>query len=347
MRKFLIIPLLLISAGERIHTVKKGDTLWDIAGFYYGNPFFWVAIWKVNIDKIKDPHWIYPGQKFVIPEVPPTEMVLYPQYKMRPREIIKVKEKVPAPEKVVEVKVIKPPIPAVAKELALSAGFIHPKAEVSYLGRIIGSEQENDLFYFYEKIYINKGELDGVKPGDEFLIFRFGKEIKSKRRGMSLGTYVWPLGKIRIIRTESNSALAEVFSAYDFIREGDYFKEIEYPEMPYDVKLIPVENRKIEGEIVYIKEREGKIIIPYNIVFIDIGEADGVKIGDLFEIYREGKEIKDPDTGKKIKLPYIFIGTLQVVNVKKYASSCYLRATSYHNLKIGDKVRLVGEVAEK
>lgn len=49
------------------HTVKKGDTLWDLAKQYLGDPFQWPQIYKLNTDIIKDPHWIYPGQVFKLP----------------------------------------------------------------------------------------------------------------------------------------------------------------------------------------------------------------------------------------------------------------------------------------
>lgn len=48
------------------HTVVKGDTLWDISAKYLGSPTKWPNIYKDNKSKIKDPHWIYPGQKFLI-----------------------------------------------------------------------------------------------------------------------------------------------------------------------------------------------------------------------------------------------------------------------------------------
>ena len=54
-------------AKTKVHTVKKGDTLWDISKKYYGKPTLWTKIYNANKSKIKNPHWIYPGQKFVIP----------------------------------------------------------------------------------------------------------------------------------------------------------------------------------------------------------------------------------------------------------------------------------------
>lgn len=48
------------------HTVVRGDTLWDLARKYLGNSTRWPEIYNLNKNKIKDPHWIYPGQVFTI-----------------------------------------------------------------------------------------------------------------------------------------------------------------------------------------------------------------------------------------------------------------------------------------
>ena len=49
------------------HTVKRGDTLWDLAKTYLGDAFQWPQIYRLNMATIKDPHWIYPGQLFKLP----------------------------------------------------------------------------------------------------------------------------------------------------------------------------------------------------------------------------------------------------------------------------------------
>jgi LysM repeat protein len=66
-------------AGTR-YTVKKGDTLWDIAGATLGSPTQWPRIWKYNNRRsvmrvtggrgLPDPDLIRPGQVLLIPAVP-------------------------------------------------------------------------------------------------------------------------------------------------------------------------------------------------------------------------------------------------------------------------------------
>ena len=62
-------PALLAAQGStpRSYTVKRGDTLWDIAQALLGDAYQWPEIYRLNTGTIENPHWIYPGQELRLP----------------------------------------------------------------------------------------------------------------------------------------------------------------------------------------------------------------------------------------------------------------------------------------
>ena len=65
------------------HTVRRTDTLYDLAEAVWADPFLWPILFQANEDRTPDPDYLRPGQTIRIPEWVTVESGLTAQQRMR------------------------------------------------------------------------------------------------------------------------------------------------------------------------------------------------------------------------------------------------------------------------
>ncbi len=327
--RMLLILLVFVSmfAQETTHEVKKGDTLWDIAGFYYQNPFLWPYIWRANLAEIEDPHWIYPEEVFVIPPAPEEGIAALP-----PEEI---PEYVPPPKKpeAEVISVVTPEKRIFSEEIIHRAGFIMEE-DMPYWGKIVGTEPHGEeLITSFKKVYIDRA--DDVEVGDILTIYRPGKTLTQPKTGERLGKEIIILGKAEVEDVGNEGSRCKVVASYDIIKNGDRVTPYEPVLAPEHVELIST-TKEIEGYVVEVKSMQ-KLTPPHVFIYIDQGEASGTAVGDVFDVYQERK------VGGK-EMPDLNIAKIQVINVFQKASvGLLLHEREVQPVKRGERIRLALE----
>jgi hypothetical protein len=74
-----------------------------------------------------------------------------------------------------------------------------------------------------------------------------------------------------------------------------------------------------------------------NTLIINVGSKAGVKVGDLLGVFRQGRQIKDPATGKVLKTIETKVGSVTVTEVEDDSST--VTFTGQEAPKVGDAVR--------
>lgn len=238
------------------HTVMKGDTLWDLAGKYYRDPWGWPSIWEANKTLVNDPNLIVPAQVLVIPEKTLTEkpaaapvltaannegtkaeavtaletkIVEEPAGEEQPETAVPEPEPAvePAPEAAApapEEKKGTEPAPAVKKYFD-AEGMTVPK-DWKGDGYIVGDKDKKTLISQGDTVYLDLGKSE-VRPGTRLMIYRKVGKVRDHDTGDFLGYEVRRIGRLEVTNSiEKNSSTAKVITSYEPVELGDAVKII-------------------------------------------------------------------------------------------------------------------------
>ncbi len=176
------------------------------------------------------------------------------------------------------------------------------------LGEIYAAKNEGVFIHKYDTIYVKFDRSAKVKPGDYFSIYSMGGEVKhpiSDRSGFQYST----TGQIKTIRKIDDVWECYVFDQSGMVQRKDRIT-VYTPKIGKIAKTFG--KRSVEAAIIssYRESLTGNSF--GDVVYLDRGRADGVELGNIFEIY----SFVDRGTDRKITpSPTYKIGELTVINI--------------------------------
>jgi len=179
---------------------------------------------------------------------------------------------------------------------------------VQDFGSISDGPDENIIFSKTDRAYALFDETMNLLPGDKFSVYTSGGKIKhpnSDREGFKYSI----VGQIKLIKKIRNKWEIEFLEVSGTPQRGDrittYTPKIERITRTYNSRLV-------EAGIVSSYQSNQSIISFGDVVYLDRGRADGVEMGNVFEIYG----FKDRTTKKNITdQPTYKVGELTVITL--------------------------------
>ena len=326
-----------IPDGATYYIIVKGDTLWDLAGKYLGNPYLWPQIWDQN-HYITDAHWIYPGDPLIMPKL----ALVSERAGEAGAGVAAGAEEAAAGQAGVAGQVIARPgageqlIPAIEEMALQCAHYVLSDSEDDSL-YIVGTEQGATKIAFSEReiVYLSKGSNAGVKAGDVFTAHHASYDVKHPQTGRTIGHKVETTGWMRVILVQENSATAVIERSCADSHAGDYLTPFEKVSVPLIVRRPPPDrltppSGKIEGAIVDIGD-DSMIAGQGQLVSINLGTANGIAPGNMLTIFK----IMYPSVPTSRNV----IGELAVVSVRERTATAVV-TYSGDAIMNGDRVEL-------
>jgi len=178
------------------------------------------------------------------------------------------------------------------------SGVITDKPVSDKLYVISGEDSSYKLtFSPGDTIYINAGGEQGVKVGDLFDVVRPATDPMSQTAWFkyqntltkAMGTRYVDIGRLRVVHVDAKTSTVELALGCDVVQRGDTILPFASRPAPQfrDVKLdpyAPPSGKKIA--MVVTSKDYNALNATGNIVYVNLGNDQGVKIGDYFRVFR-------------------------------------------------------------
>ena len=343
--------------GAQVHIIQRGDTLWDLAARFHGDPYLWPQIWEKN-QYILDAHWIYPGDPLVVGlEVAPVDQLTEgpPGAAGTPAE--------EAPGEPMEgvqtaTEAAGEPVPWGAESDIYCTGYIGDLDE-TFPYTVLGSEYEQlgpepavvfsrqGLSGSYQRmntarynltvgdiIYLDGGRARGMSPAQVFTAVQPGEPVYHPLTRQRVGRYYHYTGRVRVLSVQQDTAMAEIVQACDPILVGAQLRLFEPEPVPLGrpTALRPVNYpapaEKLQASPVIVFSQDKLISLGEDhVVHIEGGEDQGVTPGDVYTIYRLNRE----------GFPPIVLGELAILSVHRRTSLAKIVESRYP-IFVGDRL---------
>ncbi len=315
--------------GTNVYIIKKGDTLWDIAGKFLNNPYLWPKIWEKN-KYITDPHWIYPGDPLVIEKV---ETVKQTQEEVQPEKEVKEfaaekkeekKEQTEETKSIAlqqstqkEAKVAEAATVADIKNAMYSIVVDSPKdyEAKAFNGVVVEGDEDGQITFAVPDVIYAKEYSDGkLVANEEYAIVRPEKVIEVEK-----GKYVvilQRLADVKVLCVNDGIATAKFIYSSHPVERGDFLVKIDYEPIPLMVDYKPkTGDCQIPDRAKMLKVYMAKDNSSYagqgSTVIIEGGKNSGFDAGDIVQFFRKLKHIDR----------YIYLGEGVVLFSNDYTST--------------------------
>ncbi len=172
------------------------------------------------------------------------------------------------------------------------SGWLGDESE-KFVGSVVSAAKidTQSVFSPLEVVYIDIGKNRGAKDGQEFWVCRPDVLVaKAGAPEKTIGRIYRTPARLRITCAQETSSIAEIVSACEETEIGDVLLPFEPVPIPLvrRSKLVTqcdTPNGKVTGHIVHAFD-SATGIAQHSIVFLDLGEKDGLAPGDFLTVYR-------------------------------------------------------------